>query len=58
VWVTGARRANEIRRLKVGCVSREWAPEMRDEDGNQMEPAEDLAFLQIPVSGPALRKVS
>jgi hypothetical protein len=36
VWVTGARRANEIRRLKVGCVSREWAPEMCDEDGHQM----------------------
>jgi integrase len=50
VWVTGARRANEIRRLKVGCVSREWAPEMRDEDGNQVEPAEDFAFLRIPVS--------
>ncbi len=50
VWVTGARRANEIRRLKVGCVSREWAPEMCDEDGHQVEPAEDLAFLRIPVS--------
>jgi hypothetical protein len=50
LWVTGARRSDEIRRLKVGCVSREWAPEMCDEDGHQVEPAEDLAFLRIPVS--------
>ncbi len=50
VWVTGARRADEIRRLKVGCVSREWAPEMHDENGNQVEPEEDLAFLRIPVN--------
>jgi len=50
VWVTGARRADEIRRLKVGCVSREWASEMRDEDGHQIEPEEDLAFLRIPVN--------
>ena len=49
VWVTGARRADEIRRLKVGCVSREWAPEMRDEEGNQLEPEEDLAYLRVPV---------
>jgi integrase len=50
LWVTGARRADEIRRLKVGCISREWAPEMRDEDGNQGEPEEDLAYLRVPVN--------
>jgi integrase len=49
LWVTGARRSDEIRRLKVGCVSREWAPEMRDEDGNQVEPEEDLCYLRVPV---------
>jgi len=50
VWVTGARRSDEIRRLKVGCVSREWAPEMRDEDGNQVEPEGHFAYLRIPVN--------
>jgi integrase len=50
LWVTGARRSDEIRRLKVGCVSREWAPEMRDEQGNQVEPEEDLAYLRVPVN--------
>jgi hypothetical protein len=50
VWVTGARRSDEIRRLKVGCVSREWAAEMRDEDGNQIEPEEHLTYLRVPVN--------
>jgi len=50
LWVTGARRSDEIRRLKVGCVSREWAPEMRDENGNQIEPEEDLAYIRVPVN--------
>jgi integrase len=50
LWVTGARRSDEIRRLKVGCVSHEWVPEMRDEDGNQLEPEEHLAYLRVPVN--------
>ncbi len=50
LWVTGARRSDEIRRLKVGCVSREWAPEMRDEKGDQVEPEEDFAYLRVPVN--------
>ncbi len=50
LWVTGARRSDEIRRLKVGCVSREWAPQMRDEDGHQLEPEEQLAYLHVPVN--------
>jgi integrase len=50
VWVTGARRSDEIRRLKVGCVSREWAPEMYDEDGNQIEPEENFSYLRVPVN--------
>jgi integrase len=36
--------------LKVGCVSREWAPEMLDERGNQVEPEEQLAYLRVPVN--------
>lgn len=50
LWVTGARRSDEIRRLKTGCVSREWAPEMLDEEGNQIEPEEHLAYLRVPVN--------
>lgn len=50
LWVTGARRSDEIRRLKVGCVSREWVPEMLDEEGNRLEPEEQLAYLRVPVN--------
>jgi len=50
LWVTGARRSDEIRRLKVGCVSREWASEMRDEEGKQLEPEEDLCYVRVPVN--------
>ncbi len=50
IWVTAARRADEIRRLSVGCVRREWAPEMRDEAGNQVEPAEELCYLRVPTN--------
>ncbi len=50
LWVTGARRSDEVRRLKVGCVSREWVPEMCDEKGNQLEPEEHLAYLRVPVN--------
>ncbi len=50
LWVTGARRSDEIRRLKVGCVSREWAPEMRDEEGHQLEAEADLCYVRVPVN--------
>ncbi len=50
IWVTAARRSDEIRRLSVGCVSREWAPEMVDEQGNQVEPAEELCYLRVPTN--------
>jgi len=50
VWVTAARRSDEIRRLSVGCVSREWAPEMCDEQGKQIEPAAELCYLRIPTN--------
>jgi integrase-like protein len=36
--------------LSVGCVSREWAPEMRDEQGNQVEPAQELCYLRVPTN--------
>jgi len=50
VWVTAARRMDEIRRLSVGCVRREWAPEMQDEQGQPIEPAEELCYLRVPTN--------
>lgn len=50
IWVTAARRSDEIRRLHLGCVRREWAPEMHDEHGHQIEPAEELCYLRIPTN--------
>ncbi len=50
IWVTAARRSDEIRRLHVGCVRREWVPEMRDEQGNQIEPEAELAYIRIPTN--------
>jgi integrase len=50
IWVTAARRSDEIRRLHLGCVRREWAPEMHDEHRHQIEPAEELCYLRIPTN--------
>lgn len=50
IWVTAARRSDEIRRLSVGCVSREWAPEMHDEHGEPVEPAQELCYLRVPTN--------
>lgn len=49
LWVT-ARRPDEIRRLALGCVSREWAPEMRDEQGHLFEAAAELCYLRVPTN--------
>lgn len=50
VWVTGCRRSDEIRRLSLDCVRSEWAPEMVDEQGVQLEQAEHLWYLQVPTN--------
>ena len=50
VWVTGCRRSDEIRRLSLECIRSEWAPEMVDEHGVQLEPAEQLWYLQVPTN--------
>src|SRR6266536_3176987 len=50
IWITAARRRDEIRRLSVGCVRREWAPEMRDAQGMQVEPAEEFCYLRVPTN--------
>lgn len=50
IWVTAARRSDEIRRLSLGCVRREWVDEMRDENGHRLEPAEELCYLRVPTN--------
>lgn len=50
IWVTGCRRRDEILRLPLECVRREWAPEMVDEHGVQLEPAENLWYLLVPTN--------
>lgn len=37
VWVTAARRPNEIERLRLDCVREDWDPEMLDEDNHPVE---------------------
>src|SRR5262249_39712422 len=50
VWVTGCRRRDEIRRLPLECLRSEWVPEMVDENGVQLEPAENLWYLRVPTN--------
>jgi integrase len=45
VWVTSARRPNEITRLRLDCLREEWAPDMLDEDG---QPVEQVTLDQPP----------
>ena len=37
IWVTSARRPDEIIRLRLECLREEWAPDMLDEDGRPVE---------------------
>jgi integrase len=37
IWVTSARRPNEIARLRLDCVRRDWDAEMFDEDHHPVE---------------------
>ena len=37
VWVTSARRPNEIARLRLDCLREDWDPTMYDEDGHPVE---------------------
>lgn len=37
VWVTSARRSNEIARLRLDCLREDWDPAMYDEDGHPVE---------------------
>src|SRR5262249_22103786 len=37
LWVTSARRPNELVRLRLDCIREDWDPEMRDEDNQPLE---------------------
>jgi integrase len=51
LWVTSARRPNEISRLQVGCIRRDWDPEMLDEHGAPIPGQEaQLCYLHIPAN--------
>lgn len=50
LWVTGARRSDEIRRLTIGSVQTDIAPEMTDEHGHRIEPEESLCYLRVPAN--------
>jgi integrase len=59
LWITTARRPNELQRLRLDCVRREWDHEMIDEDGLPLEPSEDIlepetgktvCYLRIPTN--------
>lgn len=60
LWVSAGRRSDELRRLRVGCVRRDWVPEMRADNGLPVEDgrADDVAtlcYLHVPsgkVRGP------
>lgn len=49
LWVTSARRPNEIMRLQVGCIRRDWDPVMLDGHGVPLPGQEaQLCYLHIP----------
>jgi len=59
LWVSTARRPNELLRLRVDCVREQWEPDMRDEDGAPLPPGADVVgdehgakvyYLHIPSS--------
>jgi hypothetical protein len=59
LWVSTARRPNELLRLRVDCVRREWEPDMRDDAGEPLPPGAEAVgeaqgtkvhYLHIPSS--------
>jgi integrase len=50
VWVTSARRPNEIARLRLDCLREDWEPTMNDEDGHPVE-----RFVQTSGNPPGAR---
>ncbi len=52
LWVTSARRPNEITRLKLGCIRRDWDPTMLDERGFPISDQAEvqLCYLLVPAN--------
>jgi len=42
LWITAARRSDELLRLRVDCLREEWDPDMLDEDGEPLPQAGDV----------------
>lgn len=59
LWVSTARRPNELLRLRVDCVRAQWEPDMRDDEGDPLPPGAEVVgderganvyYLHIPSS--------
>ena len=59
LWVSTARRPNELLRLRADCVRTQWEPEMSDAAGDRLPPGADVvgeergaavSYLHIPSS--------
>jgi hypothetical protein len=59
LWVSTARRPNELLRLRADCVRTQWEPEMSDESGDRLPPGADVvgnergakvSYLHVPSS--------
>ena len=59
LWVSTARRPNELLRLRADCVRTQWEPDMSDEVGDRLPPGADVvgeergakvSYLHIPSS--------
>ena len=59
LWVSTARRPNELLRLRADCVRTQWEPDMRDEAGDRLPPCADvvgdergakISYLHVPSS--------
>jgi integrase len=59
LWVSTARRPNELLRLRVDCVRTQWEPDMSDEAGDRLPPGTEVvgeergakvSYLHIPSS--------
>jgi integrase len=48
LWITSARRSDELVRLRVDCLREEWDPAMLDEEGNSLPWAGDVVEEHRP----------
>jgi len=59
LWVSTARRPNELLRLRIDCIRAQWEPDMCDDEGAPLPPGADIVgdergaqvyYLHIPSS--------